>query len=246
MFDQVDEPRHVKVLDQSVHGGVRRLDDFLGAAQLVDKPGGCTSYDIIRRVKRYFPKSTKIGHTGTLDPFATGLLILLFGRATKSQLQFLCLPKTYLGTIRLGEVTPSMDSETEVTERKMIDQLSHEEIEAACMNYTGVIGQTPPMYSAVKVKGERLYKKARRGESVERRPNTVIIHKFEVLRIEGAEVSILVRCSKGTYIRVLAHDVGQHLGVGGHLTQLRRTAIGDYRVDRAPTIDKLVATLENL
>ncbi len=246
MLGQVDQEKRVTVLDQSIHENVRCIEDILGSAFLVDKPSGCTSYDIIRRVKRYFPRSTKIGHTGTLDPLATGLLILLFGKATKAQLRFLSLPKTYLGTIRLGETTASMDSETEVLKRKKTDQLSEEQIEAACTAYKGVIEQIPPMYSAIKVNGERLYKKARRGESIQCRPNTVTIHSFEVLCIKDADVNFRVQCSKGTYVRVLAHDVGQRLGVGGHLTRLRRTAIGDYQVDRALKIEALIAILRSL
>ncbi len=235
----------VPVWDVSVCARARSMEDFLGTALLVDKPSGWTSYDVIRRLKRYFPRATKIGHTGTLDPLATGLLILLFGKATKSQEQFLRLPKVYDGTMRLGEVTPSMDSATEVTLRKPIDSLTSAQIESSCSAYTGIIQQIPPMYSAVKVGGERLYKKARRGESVERSPNTVTIHSFEVLRVEGAEVHFRVRCSKGAYIRVLAHDIGQHLCVGAHLTQLRRTAVGSYQVERACTIEQLLTVLEN-
>ena len=247
MMTETIEQTHqfVPVWDVSVCARARSAEDFLGAAFLVDKPGGWTSYDVIRRLKRYFPRATKIGHTGTLDPLATGLLILLFGKATKSQGEFLRLPKVYDGTMRLGEVTPSMDSATEVTLRKPIDSLSSAQIESACSAYTGIIQQIPPMYSAVKVGGERLYKKARRGESVERSPNTVTIHSFGVLRVEGSEVHFRVQCSKGTYIRALAHDVGQHLGVGAHLTQLRRTAVGSYQVERACTIEQLITVLEN-
>ncbi|MCY3629884.1 MAG: tRNA pseudouridine(55) synthase TruB [Bacteroidota bacterium] len=245
-MEQTHQEKSVPVWDASVCARARSAEDFLGAALLVDKPGGWTSYDVIRRLKRYFPRATKIGHTGTLDPLATGLLILLFGRATKSQGRFLRLPKVYDGTMRLGEVTPSMDSATEVTLRKPIGSLTFAQIESACSVHTGGIQQIPPMYSAVKVGGERLYKKARRGESVERSPNEVTIHSFKVLRVEGAEVHFRVRCSKGTYIRVLAHDVGQHLHVGAHLTQLRRTAIGSYQVERACSVEQLVAVLENI
>ncbi len=244
-IEKAHQEESVPVWDTSVCARAGSVEDFLGAALLVDKPGGWTSYDVIRRLKRYFPKKTKIGHTGTLDPLATGLLILLFGKATKSQGRFLRLPKVYDGTMRLGEVTPSMDSATEVTLRKPIDSLTSAQIESACSAHTGVIQQIPPMYSAVKVGGERLYKKARRGESVERSPNTVTIHSFEILCVAGAEVHFRVRCSKGTYIRVLAHDVGQHLRVGAHLTRLRRTSIGSYQVERACSIKQLVAVLEN-
>ena len=244
-MEQTHQEKSVPVWDASVCARARSAEDFLGTALLVDKPIDWTSYDVIRRLKRYFPKATKIGHTGTLDPLATGLLILLFGKATKSQEQFLRLPKVYDGTMRLGEDTPSMDSATEVTTRKPIDSVTSAQIESACSAFTGVIQQIPPMYSAVKMGGERLYKKARRGESVERSPNTVTIHSIEVLRVKGAEVYFRVQCSKGTYIRVLAHDVGQHLHVGAHLTQLRRTAVGSYQVERACSVEQLVTVLED-
>ncbi len=243
--ERIRARKPVSVLDRSSFPGTGLSQQIPGSALLVDKPCSWTSYDVIRRLKRYFPKSTKIGHAGTLDPLATGLLILLFGKATKSHHMFLALPKTYEGTVRLGEVTPSMDSETEVLERKSTETLTLEQVKSACAAHTGAIQQIPPMYSAVKVNGERLYKKARRGESVPRRPNTVTIHALEVLDIHGADVRFRVRCSKGTYIRVLAHDVGQHLHVGGHLTRLRRTAIGEYNVQQSFTVEELTAILEN-
>ena len=243
-LNQIHTLPKVNVLDGAVRNDTIKVDDFLGSAFLVDKPSGWTSYDVIRRLKRYFPKTTKIGHAGTLDPLATGLLILLFGKATKEQDHFLGLPKTYSGTMCLGEDTPSMDSETEVSHRRSIDHLTPKQIESACAAMTGLIQQIPPMYSAVKVKGERLYKKARRGESVIRQPNTVTVYDFKILNIDGANVIFFVRCSKGTYIRVLAHDLGQKLSVGAHLTQLRRTRIGEYHVDQALKVHDLIEVLE--
>lgn len=249
VLEQALQGQSVMVWDNSpnlMDGRPRSAEEFLGTAVLVDKPNGWTSYDVIRRLKRCFPKKTKIGHAGTLDPLATGLLILLFGKATKSQREFLSLPKVYLGTMRLGGVTPSMDSETEPTEEKSIDHLTLKQIKSVCSVYTGSIEQIPPMYSAIKVNGERLYKKVRRGETVVRSPNKVTVYSFEVLYREGGEIHFRVECSKGTYIRVLAHDVGQHLGVGAYLTQLRRTAIGSYSVERATTVDELIAVLESV
>lgn len=233
------------VLDIPVYTAGMALGDVSGSAFLIDKPEGWTSYDIIRRLKRYFPKSVKIGHAGTLDPLATGLLILLFGKATKAQQAFLALPKVYYGTMRLGEVTPSMDAETDVTERRDITRVTPQQIESACAAHTGTIEQIPPMYSAVKVGGERLYKKARRGESILRKPNTVTVSAFDLLDVAGADVRFRVRCSKGTYIRALAHDVGQSLGVGAYLTKLRRTAIGEYSVEQAWDIQQLISVLED-
>jgi len=219
---------------------------IIGSAVLLDKPSGWTSYDCIRRLKRYFPKSTKIGHAGTLDPLATGLLILLFGKATKSQQMFMNLTKRYQATMRLGQTTPSMDSETEVIEDKCVSGLTADQIQSAVQNHVGVIEQIPPMYSAIKVKGERLYKIARRGQSIPRKPNQVTIYSADVLRIHKADVCFSVECSKGTYIRVLAHDIGQALRVGAHLIQLRRTAIGSYDVQQASKMQDLIKTLENL
>lgn len=232
------------VLDVPINTAGMVLGDIPGSAFLIDKPEGWTSYDVIRRLKRYFPKSVKIGHAGTLDPLATGLLILLFGKATKAQQSFLALPKVYHGTLRLGETTPSMDAETEVTERRDTAMVTPSQIASACAAHTGTIKQIPPMYSAVKVGGERLYKKARRGESVLRKPNTVTVSAFDVLNVDGRDVQFRVRCGKGTYIRVLAHDVGQSLGVGGHLTRLRRTAIGAYRIQHAWGMQQLISELE--
>ncbi|MCY4172331.1 MAG: tRNA pseudouridine(55) synthase TruB [Bacteroidetes bacterium] len=232
------------VFDAPAIINIRDVTDMIGSVLLLDKPSGCTSYDCIRRLKRYFPKSTKIGHAGTLDPLATGLLILLFGKATKSQQRFMNLTKRYEATMRLGETTSSMDSETEVIEHKAISGITPDQIQAAIEKKIGVIDQIPPMYSAIKVKGERLYKKARRGEVIQRKPNRVTLYSIELLDINGADVRFSVKCSKGTYIRVLAHDLGQSLGVGGHLIQLRRTAIGNYHVQRASTLDTLTNFFE--
>lgn len=211
---------------------------------LIDKPGGWTSFDVIRKLRGLLSHAAgervrKIGHAGTLDPMATGLLICLIGRATKQMEAFMGLPKRYEGTLRLGEVTPSYDAETDVTERRAWQHLTREDLEAARQEFLGLITQHPPMYSAVKVGGERLYKKARRGEQVERPPRQVRIDAFDLTEWNGPDVSFDVECSKGTYIRSLAHDLGQQLGVGAHLVALRRTAIGPYRVDAAWTIDQL-------
>ena len=209
----------------------------------VDKPQGWSSFDVIRRLRRLLPVR-KIGHAGTLDPMATGLLLCLVGRATKLMEAFMGQEKTYTGTLRLGEVTPSYDAETEVTARHAWAHLTEEDLEAARQRFVGQIEQRPPMYSAVKVGGERLYKKARRGETVERPARTVTIFAFVLTGRAGADVTFRVRCSKGTYIRSLAHDFGQALGVGAHLTALRRTANGSFSVDDAWTLDALAHALE--
>ena len=212
------------------------------AVLLVDKPAGWTSFDVIRRLRRVLPVR-KIGHAGTLDPMATGLLICLVGRATKLMEAFMGMPKEYTGTLRLGEVTPSYDADTEVSERRDWRHLTDADLEAARLRFVGDIEQRPPIYSAVKVEGERLYKKARRGETMETPPRRVSVTAFELTGRDGADVSFLVRCSKGTYVRSLAHDFGAVLGVGAHLVALRRTAIGPYRVDRAWTPGGLAEAL---
>lgn len=204
-----------------------------GAVFPIDKPLGSTSFDIVQEVRRLTDQK-KVGHAGTLDPLATGLMVVLVARpATRLQDAFMHLPKTYTATVRLGESTPSHDAETEVVERVDASHLSSAEIEQALSHFVGAFEQVPPMYSAIKVDGERLYKRARRGETVERHPRPVEIYEARVTDIDAADVSMEVTCSKGTYIRSLARDIGENLGVGGHLTRLRRTAIGDYHVDRA-------------
>lgn len=213
------------------------------AVLLVDKPPGWSSFDVIRRLRRLLTVR-KIGHAGTLDPMATGLLICLVGRATKLQDTFMGLGKTYTGTLRLGEITPSYDAETDVVERQAWQHLTDDDLDAARQAFLGQIEQRPPMYSAVKVGGERLYKKARRGETIERPPRTVTLEEFSILRRDGADVDFRVRCSKGTYIRSLAHDFGATLGVGAHLTALRRTAIGPHRVEDAWTLDALAEAMK--
>jgi len=204
-----------------------------GAVLLVDKPKGSTSFDVVE-VVRAGTGVKKVGHAGTLDPMATGLLLLLVARpATRLQEAFMHLPKEYEGTMRLGETTPSHDAETDIVERTDPSGVTLEGVEALRPQFTGTIRQVPPMYSAVKVDGERLYRKARRGETVDRPPREVEIGQLALLDWSPPELRFRVRCSKGTYIRSLARDIGEELGVGAHLTALRRTAIGAHRVEDA-------------
>ena len=211
-----------------------------GFAILIDKPKGITSFGAIRRLRRVFGIK-KVGHAGTLDPMATGLLIVLVGRkATREQDRFTGLPKVYSGAIRLGETTASYDTETPVEESKPTDHLTESDLEAARQKFVGEIEQYPPMFSAIKVGGERLYKKARRGEMIEIKPRHVTISRFDLVERRGSDVDFLVHCTKGTYIRSLAHDLGEELGVGGHLVALRREAIGPYRVEDAWGLEELV------
>ena len=209
---------------------------------LVDKPQGITSFDVIRYLRPRLG-TQKIGHAGTLDPMATGLLVLLVGRATKAQDALQGQPKAYEGTMRLGETTPSQDADTEVSESRSTDGVSDEAIRAAAAALTGPIEQIPPMYSAVKVDGQRLYKAARRGEEVERQPRPAMIYRYDVDDVRMPDVDVFVACSKGTYVRTLAHDLGEALGCGAHLTRLRRVAAGDFSVDDAWGLSELCDAL---
>ncbi len=212
---------------------------------LIDKPEGDTSFDVVECVRDHTGVK-KVGHAGTLDPMATGLLIVLVARpATRLQEAFMALPKAYQGTMRLGERTPSHDAETDVVETMDPSHLTHEEIAAARDEFTGEIQQVPPMYSAVKVDGEPLYKKARRGETVDRPPRQVRVDSFELLDWSPPDLSFAVDCSKGTYVRSLARDLGDALDVGAHLTALRRMKIGPYSVEGAWTRSDLEAALSN-
>lgn len=231
-----------KQLDEVVYPSPSLPESFERAVLPIDKPKWHTSFDVVRTIRRLTEQ--KVGHAGTLDPMATGLLVMLVGRATKLMEPFMELPKTYAGTLRLGEVTPSYDTETEVVERHDWSHLTDDDLEAARDPFLGLITQRPPMYSAVKVGGERLYKKARRGEKVDRPPRQVQIEAFEITGRDGADVSFRVECSKGTYVRSLAHDFGRELGVGAHLVALHRTAIGPYHVDDAWTIEQLTEALD--
>jgi len=220
-------------------------EEFIEAVLPIDKEQGWTSFDVVKKV-RGLVRVKKVGHAGTLDPMATGLLICLIGRkATKRMNEFMEEPKEYTGTIRLGESTPSYDAETEVTRRVPTDHLSAEQILEAAASFKGEILQEPPMYSALKVGGERLYKKARRGEEIARKKRAVTIYKFDVESIEKNEVHFTIGCSKGTYIRSIAHDLGELLQVGGHLSRLRRTSIGSIHVNGAWKIETLQETLSS-
>ncbi len=213
------------------------------AVLLVDKPEGWSSFDVIRFLRKYLPVQ-KIGHAGTLDPMATGLLIILVGKATRTMSLFMELEKTYEGTLRLGQETPSYDAETPVIAERPWQHVTLDDVKAVACSFVGTIRQRPPVYSALKVKGERLYKKARRGEDVEVPERNVRIYALEILSMEGPFVRFQVRCSKGTYIRSLAHDIGQALGVGAHLVALRRTAIGPFHVEEAFTPQEIAELVQ--
>ncbi len=218
--------------------------DRNGVVLPIDKPRGITSFGVVRVLRRLL-QIKKVGHAGTLDPMATGLLLCAVGRKATRQIDTLVgADKHYTGTLRLGETTPSYDAETEVLERKPWEGVTDAALHEAVSQLTGSILQQPPMYSAVKVGGERLYKKARRGETIARKPRPVTVYAFTLTHRNGPDVDFAVHCSKGTYIRTLAHDLGQAVGTGAHLTVLRRTAIGPYAVEDAWTLEGLERELK--
>ena len=202
---------------------------------LIDKPPGVTSHDAVDRIRRALG-TRKVGHAGTLDPLATGLLLVGVGRATRL-LRFLGdLPKVYVGTGRLGVETTTLDADGEVV-REAAVEVNEDMLRAAMTRFVGDIEQVPPAYSAVKVGGRKLYQSARQGRAVVAPPRRVRVETFELLRLERPRFEFLVRCSSGTYVRSLVADVGRELGPGAHLVALRRTAIGPYRVEDATTPD---------
>ncbi|TGE23048.1 tRNA pseudouridine(55) synthase TruB [Hymenobacter metallicola] len=216
------------------------FDFETGEVLLLDKPLTWTSFDVVRKVKNTL-RIKKIGHAGTLDPLATGLLILCTGKKTKQIDLIQAQEKEYTGTFRLGQTTPSFDLETAVDADLPYAHVTPEQLLAAVQAFTGPIQQTPPLYSAVKINGERAYEVARRGDTAEIKSKEVTIKEFELTGINLPEVQFRVVCTKGTYIRSLARDFGQHLGCGAHLTKLVRTRIGEYRVEDALTLEALEA-----
>jgi len=209
---------------------------------LLDKPLGWSSNDALQKAKGIF-RAEKAGHTGTLDPLATGLLPICFGAATKFSQVSLDADKAYRATLRLGQTRAGGDLEGEVLVERSAEGVTREAIDAACAAFTGPIEQLPPMHSALKKDGKALYEYARAGIEVERTPRAVTIHSIDIAAWDAAalELVIDVRCSKGTYIRTLAEDIGERLGCGAHLAALRRTASGALNVDDAVTLDALQA-----
>ena len=213
-----------------------------GRVFLVDKDPGFTSFDVVNLIRKR-ARIKKVGHAGTLDPAATGLLIICTGKKTKSINEFQGQNKTYEGVIYLGKTTSSMDGETDFIEERNIAGITPERIEEVQKSFLGEQTQIPPMYSALKHKGKALYKYARKGITVERKPREIEIFEFEILKIKLPEVEFKIKCTKGTYIRVIADDFGTKLGCGAYLSRLRRTKIGDYSVNDALTIDELKQAL---
>lgn len=205
---------------------------------LLDKPVGWTSNAALQAVKRLY-QAAKAGHTGSLDPLASGLLPICLGAATKLSGWLLNADKSYQFTCRLGITTTTGDAEGKVVATRPVGLLNRAQVEAAMQRFTGVIEQIPPMYSALKRGGQPLYKLARKGIEVEREPRQVTIHAFQLVRWEGEELECELRCSKGTYVRTLATDLGEALGCGAHIAALRRTAVAPYDATRMVTLDAL-------
>lgn len=215
---------------------------------LIDKPLHWSSFQAVNKVKWSLKKQLglkkiKVGHAGTLDPLASGLLIICTGKFTKRIMELQGMEKEYTGTFHLGATTPSYDLETEVNETFPTGHIDEALIHETTQQFTGEIDQKPPVFSAIKKDGKRLYEHARKGEEVEIASRTVTIHKFEITRIALPEVDFRVVCSKGTYIRSLAYDFGAALHSGAHLTALRRTKIGQYDVANAITPDAFEASV---
>lgn len=210
-----------------------------GSMLLINKPYDWTSFDVVGKLRNIL-KIKKIGHAGTLDPLATGLLIICTGKMTKQIESFMGMEKEYTGTFVIGQTTPSYDLETPVSEKKDITSITSDQIVIVIKSFIGKISQLPPLHSAIKVGGKRAYKFARKGTTVALKPREVEIHEFEVTGIQLPEVHFRIVCSKGTYIRSLARDVGEALGVGAYLSQLCRTRIGQFHLTDALTIEQVL------
>jgi len=210
----------------------------LGKVLLIDKPLYWTSFDAVRKV-RNLVRTKKVGHAGTLDPLATGLLIICTGKFTKKINEYMAQEKEYTGSITLGAVTPTYDLESEPRDFKSFEGITIEQLEATSQSFTGLIMQVPPIHSAIKKDGKRVYELARKGVDVKLEPRHVTISTFELTKIELPLVYFRVVCSTGTYIRSLANDFGEKLGCGGYLSSLCRTRIGDFLLKEAQSIEQL-------
>lgn len=229
---------------------IRHIDFQKGATLLVDKPEGWTSFDVVNKLrfairKKLKVKKIKVGHSGTLDPMATGLLIICTGKFTKKLHEYQGLDKEYEGTLKLGATTPSYDRETPIDAEFPTGHITPDMLEEARQSFLGSQEQYPPMFSAIKVDGQPLYKKAREGKKVEVQARPVIIHDFQLTKVEMPRIDFYVHCSKGTYVRSLAHDFGKTLQSGAYLTRLVRTSIGPFQLKDAWNLEELVAHIQN-
>ncbi len=220
-----------------------------GQLLLIDKPLEWTSFQVVNKLrwhirKTFQIKKIKVGHAGTLDPLATGLLIICTGKKTKQIEQYQAQVKTYTGTLVLGSTTPSYDLETEIDTTYPTTHITEDLIHQTTAKFTGTIEQYPPVFSALKKDGKRLYEFAREGKEVEISARKIVIDFFNITAINGLEVDFEIQCSKGTYIRSLAHDFGKALNSGAHLSALRRTKIGNFSVDHAISVDAFIDSLK--
>lgn len=221
-----------------------------GEILCLDKPLGWTSFDAVKRVRgavmrRIGVRKFKVGHAGTLDPLATGVMIVCTGRATKRIESLQAGVKEYIAVIALGATTPSFDLETKIDATYPTEHITRELVEQTLKKFVGRIEQVPPAYSACKIDGRRAYSMARSGIEVELKPKILVIDEIELLDYKPDEITVRVVCSKGTYIRALARDIGQALDSGGHLTSLRRTRVGDVRIENCLTVDQTVELIAN-
>ena len=219
-----------------------------GKLLLIDKPLNWTSFQVVNKIRwlirnKFSLKKIKVGHAGTLDPLATGLLIICTGKMTKEISKFQVQTKKYTGTFLLGTTTPSYDLETEPNKTFPVDHVSEDLITKSVQKFIGKIKQKPPIFSAIKKNGKRLYESARRGEDVIIEDREIEIFSFNILKIDIPNIDFEVECSKGTYIRSLANDFGEELSSGATLTKLKRTKIGEYSVDKSISIDKFINSL---
>ena len=221
-----------------------------GEILLVDKPLHWTSFDVVNKLRfplkrKYKIKRFKVGHAGTLDPLATGLLVICTGKKTKEINEFVADDKEYTGTIQLGSTTPSYDLESEINKTFPTEHITQELVNKVTANFTGEIKQVPPIFSAKKVNGKRAYDLARKGQEVELKANDITISQLELLLEDNYQLKFKVNCSKGTYIRSLANDIGEALNSGGHLIELRRTKSGKFNIKDAKTIEHWMEVIEN-
>ncbi|MCM1518740.1 MAG: tRNA pseudouridine(55) synthase TruB [Pseudoflavonifractor sp.] len=227
------------------------MDFLTGEILYIDKPLKWTSFDVVKRVRgtllrRMGLRKIKVGHAGTLDPLATGVMVVCTGKATKLIDELQAHVKEYVATIALGATTPSYDLETGIDATYPTGHITRQLVEETLRRFTGSIEQIPPAFSACKVDGKRAYKMARKGHEVELKPKTLVIDEIELLDFSPESITIRVVCSKGTYIRALARDIGAALGSGGHLTALRRTRVGDIAIDRCMDVDSAIAMLSEV
>lgn len=222
-----------------------------GTVLLVDKPKSWTSFDVVNKIRyklkyKLGVRKIKVGHAGTLDPLATGLLIICTGKFTKKLNELQALQKEYTGTIKLGASTPSFDAEMEEDSQFPVEHIDMELLEKVRQEFIGDLEQIPPIFSAIKVDGQPLYKKARKGKTIEIKPRPVKIYDFKIALTEMPYINFYVKCSKGTYIRSIANDYGKALGSGGYLTELRRISIGDFKIEDAWNLDHLIEFIEEV